>query len=104
MINIDYAFATYHKLKFALAYELFLGFDKLAWHDEIKVWDRTFKCDCGVEMDRDVHAARNMVWFYENNVGVEHTKVKRLEMKVLVDQAIAIGSQLLSKKDEDSSF
>ena len=74
------------------------------WHDEIKVWDRTFKCDCGVEMDRDIHAAKNMVWFYENNVGVERIKVKRLEMKALVDQAIAIGSQLLSKKDEDSSF
>ena len=74
------------------------------WHDEIKVWDRTFKCDCGVEMDRDIHAAKNMIWFYENNVGVERTKLKRLEMKALVDQAIAIGSQLLSKKDEDSSF
>lgn len=74
------------------------------WHDEIKVWDRTFKCDCGVEMDRDIHAAQNMVWFYENNVGVERIKVKRLEMKALVDQAITIGSQLLSKKDEDSSF
>ena len=59
------------------------------WHDEIKVWDRTFKCDCGVEMDRDVHAAQNMVWFYENNVGVERTKVKRMEMKALVDLAIA---------------
>lgn len=74
------------------------------WHDEIRVWNRTFKCECGVEMDRDIHAAQNMVWFYENNVGVERTKVKRLEMKALVDQAIAIGSQLLSKKDEDSSF
>ena len=74
------------------------------WHDEIKVWNRTFKCECGVEMDRDIHAAKNMIWFYENNVGVERTKLKRLEMKALVDQAIAIGSQLLSKKDEDSSF
>ena len=74
------------------------------WHDEIKVWNRTFKCECGVEMDRDIHAAQNMVWFYENNVGVERTKVKRLEMKALVDQAIAMGSQLSSKKDEDSSF
>ena len=45
-----------------------------------------------------------MVWFYENNVGVERTKVKRMEMKALVDQAIAIGSQLLSVKYEDSSF
>jgi transposase len=74
------------------------------WHDEIKVWNRTFKCDCGVEMDRDVHAAQNMVWFYENNVGVERTKIKRLEMKALVDQALAMESQLLSAKDEDSSL
>lgn len=61
------------------------------WHDEIKVWNRIFKCECGVEMDRDVHAAKNMVWFYENNVGVERTKVKRMEMKALVDQALAKG-------------
>ena len=74
------------------------------WHDEIKVWNRTFKCECGVEMDRDIHAAQNMVWFYENNVGVERTKVKRLEMKALVDLAIAKESQLLSVKGEDSSF
>ena len=74
------------------------------WHDEIKVWDRIFKCDCGIEMDRDIHAAKNMVWFYENNVGVERTKVKRLEMKALVNLAIAKENQLLSKKDEDSSF
>src|SRR5574344_2485942 len=74
------------------------------WHDEIKVWNRTFKCDCGVEMDRDIHAAQNMVWFYKNNVGVERTKVKRLEMKALVDQSLAMESQLLSAKDEDSSL
>lgn len=74
------------------------------WHDEIKVWDRTFKCECGVEMDRDVHAAKNMVWFYENNVGVERTKVKRMEMKALVDQALAKENQLLSAKYEDSSL
>ena len=74
------------------------------WHDEIKVWNRTFKCECGVEMDRDIHAAQNLVWFYENNVGVERTKVKRLEMKALVDLAIAKESQLLSVKGEDSSF
>lgn len=72
------------------------------WHDEIKVWDRAFKCNCGVEMDRDVHAAQNMVWFYEKNVGVERTKVKRMEMKALVDQALASENQLSSAKYEDS--
>ena len=74
------------------------------WHDEIKVWNRTFKCDCGIEIDRDVHAAKNMVWFYENNVGVERTKIKRMEMKALVDRAIAMENQLLSAKYEDSTF
>lgn len=74
------------------------------WHDELRVWNRTFKCDCGVEMDRDIHAAQNMVWFYENNVGVERTKVKRLEMEALVGQALAMENQLLSVKDEDSSL
>lgn len=70
------------------------------WHDEIRIWNRTFKCDCGVEMDRDVHAAQNMVWFYENNVGVERTKVKRVEMEALVKDALASSNQLLSKKHE----
>ena len=55
-------------------------------------------------MDRDIHAAQNMVWFYENNVGVERTKVKRMEMKALVDQALAKENQLLSAKYEDSSL
>lgn len=72
------------------------------WHDELKVWDRTFKCDCGVEMDRDIHAAQNMGWFYENNVGVERTKIKRVEMETLVDAVLNSESQLLSEKHEDS--
>ena len=74
------------------------------WHDEIKVWNRTFKCECGVEMDRDIHAAQNMVWFYKNSVGVERTKIKRVEMKALVDAALCSESQLLSAKPEDSSL
>lgn len=36
-------------------------------HNEIKVWDRVFRCDCGVCMDRDIHAAQCMVWMFENN-------------------------------------
>lgn len=58
------------------------------WHDELKVWDRTFKCDCGVDMDRDIHAAKNMIWFYEHKVGVERTKLKRAELKDIVFKAL----------------
>lgn len=39
-------------------------------------------------MDRDIHAAKNMVWFYENNVGVERTNIKRVEMKALIDSVL----------------
>ena len=36
-------------------------------HNEIKVWDRVFRCDCGVCCDRDIHAAQCMVWMYLND-------------------------------------
>ena len=62
------------------------------FHDEMKLWDRTFRCSCGTEMDRDVHAARNMVWFYENNVGVGRTNLKRVEMEALVNSVLKTES------------
>lgn len=70
------------------------------YHDEIRVWDRTFKCDCGVEMDRDVHAAMNMVWFYRHNIGVGRTELKRVEMRETVLNAIRHSKQSASLKHE----
>ena len=66
----------------------------------LKVYDRTFKCDCGVEMDRDVHAAMNMVWFYENNVGVGLTEVKRVEMREKILDAVRHSNQSASLNHE----
>ena len=63
-------------------------------HDGLKVWVRTFKCECGVEMDRDVHAAKNMVWCYENNVGVGHTEVKRREIDAMAKHALVCETNL----------
>lgn len=75
------------------------------YHDELKVWDRIFKCDCGVKIDRDIHASQNMVWFYENNVGVERTKIKRVEMESLVLGVINNSkNQTVSKKHEASTL
>ena len=51
-------------------------------------------------MDRDVHAAQNMVWFYENNVGVEHTEVKRVEMQEKILNAIRHSKQSASLNHE----
>ena len=40
----------------------------------MKLSDRTFVCpQCGHTHDRDVHAAENMLWFAENNIGVGRT-------------------------------
>ena len=56
-------------------------------------------------MDRDVHASKNMVWFYENNVGVERTNIKRVEMEALVLGVIHNSkNQLVSKKHEAYSL
>ena len=30
---------------------------------------RTYRCSCGIEEDRDIHAAKNILWIYENLVG-----------------------------------
>jgi len=47
-------------------------------HSEIKLWNREFVCpECGVKYDRDIHAAENMVWIYNNLLGVDGTKFKR---------------------------
>lgn len=70
------------------------------YHDEMTVGNRTFRCDCGVEMDRDIHAAQNMVWFYENKVGVGRTNFKRVEIKALVSEAPVSGIKLESMKHE----
>ena len=52
-------------------------------HNEIRVWDRVFRCDCGVCMDRDIHAAQCMVWMYLNDfqIPTEHRNTMRAENK-----------------------
>ena len=52
-------------------------------HKEIKLWDRVFRCDCGVCMDRDVHAAQCMVWMYQNNfqIPTEYRNPMQVENK-----------------------
>ena len=52
-------------------------------HNEIRVWDRVFRCDRGVCMDRDIHAAQCMVWMYLNDfqIPTEHRNAMRAENK-----------------------
>lgn len=36
---------------------------------EISLHERSFKCNCGVDVDRDIHAAQNMLWVWKDLVG-----------------------------------
>jgi len=58
------------------------------YHDNIRLYDREFVCpECGMKEDRDIHAANNMIWIYDNIiVGMGRTEVKRVEMKEIVRQ------------------
>lgn len=46
-------------------------------HKDIMLWNRVFECDCGVRMDRDVHAAQCMVWMAENGYENVNKKFKK---------------------------
>jgi len=67
-------------------------------HDEMKVYNRTFVCDCGVSEDRDIHSAKTMIWL--NNVGAGRTDFKRVEFESLLDDIF----QHQTAKHEDSSL
>ena len=48
-------------------------------HNEIKVWDRVFRCDCGVCCDRDIHAAQCMVWMYLNDFQIPMERRNKMQ-------------------------
>lgn len=56
------------------------------YNDNLKRKDRTFVCPvCGYKYDRDIHAANNMLWFYDNIVAMGHSEVKRTELQRIVN-------------------
>lgn len=71
-------------------------------HNEIKVWDRVFKCACGVCCDRDVHAAQCMVWMYSNNfqIPMERRNIMQTENKTSVEYSSKKKAKSCSMKFE----
>lgn len=53
---------------------------------------RTYKCSCGVKEDRDIHAAKTMLWIYENLVGRDAAEFTLEEF-----EASMLGHQSMSK-------
>lgn len=50
--------------------------------------ERTFTCECGIVEDRDIHAAKTMVWMYNNKICVGRTKLKHAEIENQIVSAI----------------
>lgn len=58
------------------------------YHDNMTLKDRTFKCNwCGKEEDRDIHAAKTMVWLYEHKIGLGRTEYKRTQIEEEIRRA-----------------
>ena len=70
----------------------------------MSVNNRTFECSyCNVTEDRDIHAAQNMVWMYNNKVGVGRTEFTHAELMKQIEQAIVINESL-TQKHEDATI
>lgn len=66
---------------------------------------RTYKCKCGVNEDRDIHAAKNMLWIYRaikllNLVPVERREFKREEFLTAVKTIFNYSEDKLQRIQE----
>ena len=64
-----------------------------------EIWNRTHKCKCGMEMDRDINSAKLIL---KKGLLPEWQEVKPVEMTPLQINHRKIGLQELSRKQEDS--
>ena len=74
-------------------------------HNDIELWDRQFDCpNCGCKYDRDVHAALNMIWLFNNlfeYVGVDGSEFKREDFDTAVSE-FKFGNKCRRMNHEDA--
>jgi putative transposase len=69
---------------------------------ELTLADREFNCGCGVSMDRDVHAALNMIYFghlIEKSSGTDD--LTPVDVKIMIQSNVRLKKQFNSLKQED---
>ena len=75
---------------------------------DIQLWDRKFVCpNCGVIYDRDVHAAMNMVWLYNNlkdKIGLGESEFKRVEFDEEVHRIFGEWDNQMLKHEDATSL
>ena len=65
---------------------------------ELSLRDRIFVCPrCGQTEDRDVHAAKNMVWMYENLVGWDTAELTLVEFKTSMSRMFSSEAQVMER-------
>ena len=72
---------------------------------DMKLSDRVFRCEhCNIKMDRDIHAAQNMIWFYEKflKIPTKHRDFKPVEIETstLLSKLIRDNASYISVKQE----
>ena len=76
-------------------------FDCFSKHDNLQLWDRDFVCpNCGCVTDRDLHAAKNMIYFtlivkgVESLIAQNKVPTEYREPRKLVDELLAFGKRV----------
>ena len=71
---------------------------------EVPLSSKEFRCPyCGTREDRDVHAAMNMVWFYENIVGVERTEYQPVEFRRALEARFGFALPDLGQEQQEAT-
>ena len=84
-------------------------FDCFSKHDDLQLWDREFACpNCGCISDRDLHAAKNMIYFtlivkgIESLIAQHKVPTEYREPRKLVDELLAFGKRVETSSSVES--
>jgi putative transposase len=70
--------------------------------EDLKLSDRTYKCDCGMEMDRDLNAAKNLEQFYTvSSTGINACGDERFIKETKVSKRCSSEKQESNRKTKD---
>ena len=86
-------------------------FDCFSKHDDLQLWDRVFACpSCGCVTDRDLHAAKNMIYFtlivkgVESLIAQNKVPTEYREPRKLVAELLEYGKRVETSSSVENSI